>query len=129
MTADQTPVIQAHELGIRFLRYRRQRLSLREMLVKGESTSPRGAFWALRGVSFDVHEGEAVGLVGANGQGKSTLLKLIAGLEELSDGEIYVGGRLANYLKPSDRDVAMAFQNYALYPHMTVAANMAISMK
>jgi ABC-2 type transport system ATP-binding protein len=95
VTADQTPVISAHELGIRFLRNRRARLSLRELLYKGESTSPRGSFWALRGVSFDVHQGEAVGLVGANGQGKSTLLKLIAGVLLPDEGTVGVRGGVA----------------------------------
>src|SRR5262249_26011486 len=73
--------------------------------------------------------GEFIALLGPSGCGKSTLLKLIAGLEELSDGEIYVGGRLANYLKPSDRDVAMVFQNYALYPHMTVRENLGFPLR
>jgi ABC-2 type transport system ATP-binding protein len=95
VTADQTPVISAHELGIQFLRNRRARLSLRELLFKGESTSPRGSFWALRGVSFDVHQGEAVGLVGANGQGKSTLLKLIAGVLLPDEGTVGVRGGVA----------------------------------
>jgi ABC-2 type transport system ATP-binding protein len=95
VTTDQAPVIRAHELGIRFSRNRRQRLSLREMLFKGESTSPRGAFWALRDVSFDVREGEAVGLVGANGQGKSTLLKLIAGVLLPDEGGVGVRGGVA----------------------------------
>jgi len=95
VTADQTPVISAHELGIRFLRNRRARLSLREVLFKGESTSPRGSFWALRDVSFDVHQGEAVGLVGANGQGKSTLLKLIAGVLLPDEGTVGVRGGVA----------------------------------
>jgi ABC-2 type transport system ATP-binding protein len=95
VSADQSPVIRAHELGIRFLRNRRHRLSVREVLFKGESTSPRGSFWALRDVSFDVHEGEAVGLVGANGQGKSTLLKLIAGVLLPDEGTVGVRGGVA----------------------------------
>ncbi|HKG50496.1 MAG TPA: ABC transporter ATP-binding protein [Actinomycetales bacterium] len=95
MTADAAPVIEAKELGIRFLRNRRQRLSLREMLFKGESTSPRGSFWALRDVTFQVRQGEAVGLVGANGQGKSTLLKLIAGVLLPDEGKVAVRGGVA----------------------------------
>ena len=83
----------------------------------------------LAGVSLTIADGEFIALLGPSGCGKSTLLKLIAGLEELSAGEIYVGGRLANYLKPSDRDVAMVFQNYALYPHMTVRENIGFPLK
>jgi sn-glycerol 3-phosphate transport system ATP-binding protein len=88
-----------------------------------------GAVSVLTGVNLTIAEGEFIALLGPSGCGKSTLLKLIAGLEELSDGEIYVGGRLANYLKPSDRDVAMVFQNYALYPHMTVRENIGFPLK
>ncbi|MES1151820.1 MAG: sn-glycerol-3-phosphate ABC transporter ATP-binding protein UgpC [Dongia sp.] len=88
-----------------------------------------GAVSVLAGINLAIAEGEFIALLGPSGCGKSTLLKLIAGLEELSDGEIYVGGRLANYLKPSDRDVAMVFQNYALYPHMTVRENIGFPLK
>jgi ABC-type sugar transport system ATPase subunit len=88
-----------------------------------------GAVSVLTGVNLTIAEGEFIALLGPSGCGKSTLLKLIAGLEELSAGEIYVGGRLANYLKPSDRDVAMVFQNYALYPHMTVRENIGFPLK
>ena len=78
---------------------------------------------ALSTVDLDIEQGEFVVLLGPSGCGKSTLLKIIAGLEDATDGEVYIGGRLANYLRPGDRDVAMVFQNYALYPHMTVATN------
>jgi ABC-type sugar transport system ATPase subunit len=88
-----------------------------------------GAVSVLAGVNLTIADGEFIALLGPSGCGKSTLLKLIAGLEELSEGEIYVGGRLANYLKPSDRDVAMVFQNYALYPHMTVRENIGFPLK
>ena len=86
-------------------------------------------FWALKDVSFTVNRGDVVGILGRNGAGKSTLLKLIAGLEDSSEGDIYINGQLANYLRPKDRDVAMVFQNYALYPHMTVAENMGFSLR
>ena len=83
----------------------------------------------LRGVSIAIEDGEFVVLVGPSGCGKSTLLRMIAGLETITSGEIRIGGGVVNDLQPRDRDVAMVFQNYALYPHMTVAANMAFSLK
>jgi multiple sugar transport system ATP-binding protein len=82
-----------------------------------------GEVVALTTVDLDIEPGEFVVLLGPSGCGKSTLLKIIAGLEDATDGEVYIDGRLANYLRPGDRDVAMVFQNYALYPHMTVATN------
>jgi ABC-2 type transport system ATP-binding protein len=88
-------VIQAENLGIRFNRNRRRKLRVREMLLQGRSTAPRGSFWALRNVSFEVHEGESVGLVGANGCGKSTLLKLIAGVMIPDEGTAEVRAGVA----------------------------------
>jgi ABC-2 type transport system ATP-binding protein len=88
-------VIEVQDVGIQFLRNRRYRLSLREMLLKGKSTTPKGTFWALRNISFSVGEGEAVGLVGANGQGKSTLLKIIAGVLIPDEGNVVVNGGVA----------------------------------
>ncbi|KAA2212461.1 ABC transporter ATP-binding protein [Teichococcus oryzae] len=83
----------------------------------------------LHGVSVDIADGEFVVLVGPSGCGKSTLLRMIAGLENITAGEISIGGRVVNNVPPKDRDIAMVFQNYALYPHMTVRDNMAFSMK
>jgi multiple sugar transport system ATP-binding protein len=83
----------------------------------------------IHGVDIDIQDGEFVVLVGPSGCGKSTLLRMIAGLENITGGEIRIGDRVVNHLPPKARDVAMVFQNYALYPHMTVAANMAFSMK
>ncbi|HUL09316.1 MAG TPA: sn-glycerol-3-phosphate ABC transporter ATP-binding protein UgpC [Candidatus Acidoferrum sp.] len=103
-----------------------QRAPAIELLEVGKSY---GKTAVLSGINLAIAPGEFIALLGPSGCGKSTLLKLIAGLEELSDGEIYVGGRLANYLKPSDRDVAMVFQNYALYPHMTVRENLGFPLK
>ncbi|HID95100.1 MAG TPA: sn-glycerol-3-phosphate ABC transporter ATP-binding protein UgpC [Candidatus Latescibacteria bacterium] len=80
-------------------------------------------------ISFEVKDKEFVVLVGPSGCGKSTTLRLIAGLEELTEGEIYIDGRLVNDIPPKDRDIAMVFQNYALYPHMTVYHNMAFGLK
>ena len=83
----------------------------------------------LHGVNVTIEDGEFVVLVGPSGCGKSTLLRMIAGLENITSGEIRIGDRVVNNLPPKARDVAMVFQNYALYPHMTVAANMGFSMK
>jgi multiple sugar transport system ATP-binding protein len=83
----------------------------------------------IHGVNVMIADGEFVVLVGPSGCGKSTLLRMIAGLENISGGEIRIGERVVNNLPPKERDVAMVFQNYALYPHMTVGANMAFSMK
>ncbi|MCQ8782941.1 ABC transporter ATP-binding protein [Mangrovibrevibacter kandeliae] len=83
----------------------------------------------LHGVSIDIEDGEFVILVGPSGCGKSTLLRMIAGLEEVTAGDIRIGDRVVNDLAPKERDIAMVFQNYALYPHMTVAENMAFSLK
>ncbi|AWJ92769.1 ABC transporter ATP-binding protein (plasmid) [Azospirillum baldaniorum] len=82
----------------------------------------------LHGVSVDIADGEFVALVGPSGCGKSTLLRMIAGLEEAGEGEIRIGGRLVNDVPPKDRDIAMVFQNYALYPHMTVAQNLGFAL-
>jgi ABC-type sugar transport system ATPase subunit len=86
-------------------------------------TKRYGDFVALQGIDLDIAPGEFVVLLGPSGCGKSTLLKIIAGLEDASEGEVYINGQLANYLRPKERDVAMVFQNYALYPHMTVETN------
>ena len=88
-----------------------------------------GTVQVLHGVSIDIEDGEFVVLVGPSGCGKSTLLRMVAGLEEISRGEIAIGDRVVNNVPPKDRDIAMVFQNYALYPHMTVKENMAFSLK
>ncbi|KKB08863.1 ABC transporter ATP-binding protein [Devosia chinhatensis] len=88
-----------------------------------------GAVEILHGVSIDIADGEFVVLVGPSGCGKSTLLRMLAGLEEISGGEVAIDGRVVNALHPKERDIAMVFQSYALYPHMTVAQNMGFSLK
>jgi multiple sugar transport system ATP-binding protein len=88
-----------------------------------------GTTKVIHGINVEIADGEFVVLVGPSGCGKSTLLRMIAGLEEISGGTISIGEREVNRLPPKDRDVAMVFQNYALYPHMTVHDNMAFSLK
>jgi multiple sugar transport system ATP-binding protein len=83
----------------------------------------------IHGISFDISDGEFVVLVGPSGCGKSTLLRMLAGLEEISGGEMSIDGKVINDLDSKDRDIAMVFQSYALYPHMTVRDNMAFSLK
>src|SRR5271170_592478 len=83
----------------------------------------------IHGVSIDAADGEFIVIVGPSGCGKSTLLRMVAGLETISAGEIVIGDRVVNKLEPKDRDIAMVFQNYALYPHMSVAQNMAYALK
>jgi multiple sugar transport system ATP-binding protein len=88
-----------------------------------------GALDIIHGADLGIHDGEFVVLVGPSGCGKSTLLRMIAGLETITGGTIRIGGRVVNDLDPKDRDIAMVFQNYALYPHMTVATNMGFSLE
>jgi multiple sugar transport system ATP-binding protein len=86
-------------------------------------------FEAVKDFNLDVRDGEFMILVGPSGCGKSTALRMVAGLEEISDGDLVIGGRRVNELAPRDRDIAMVFQNYALYPHMTVRENMGFALK
>ena len=87
-----------------------------------------GAAHIIRGVDIDIEDGQFAVLVGPSGCGKSTLLRMIAGLEQISEGQVLIGGRVVNDMMPKERDIAMVFQNYALYPHMTVRDNMAFSL-
>ena len=87
-----------------------------------------GEVEVLHGVSIDIPDGSFTVLVGPSGCGKSTLLRMVAGLEDISDGEVEIAGRVVNHVPPKERDIAMVFQNYALYPHMTVRDNMAFSL-
>jgi multiple sugar transport system ATP-binding protein len=88
-----------------------------------------GSTAVIHGVNVDIEDGEFVILVGPSGCGKSTLLRMIAGLETISEGQIRIGDRVVNHLQPKDRDIAMVFQNYALYPQMTVAQNMGFALE
>jgi ABC-type dipeptide/oligopeptide/nickel transport system ATPase subunit len=97
-------------------------------VVKRYGHGPK-ANQVIHGVSADVADGEFIVIVGPSGCGKSTLLRMVAGLEEISGGQISIGGRVVNDVEPADRDIAMVFQNYALYPHMSVFDNMAYGLK
>jgi len=88
-----------------------------------------GSTKVIHGIGFDIKDGEFMVLVGPSGCGKSTLLRMLAGLEEISAGTIAIDGKVVNDMESKDRDIAMVFQSYALYPHMTVAANMGFSLK
>jgi sn-glycerol 3-phosphate transport system ATP-binding protein len=88
-----------------------------------------GGFEAIKGIDFEVGDGQFCVLVGPSGCGKSTLLRMVAGLETITGGEIDIGGRVVNQVEPADRDIAMVFQNYALYPHMSVYNNMAYGLR
>ena len=92
-------------------------------------TKNYGTTKVMHGISFDVADGEFVALVGPSGCGKSTLLRMIAGLEDITSGSVSIAGRVVNAVEPKERDIAMVFQNYALYPHMTVRENMGFSLR
>src|SRR5216117_3885283 len=98
-------------------------VSLRKVVKRFDDTE------AVRGIDLDIADKEFVVLVGPSGCGKSTTLRMIAGLEEISAGEIAVDGEVVNDVPPKDRDMAMVFQNYALYPHMTVYENMSFGLR
>jgi sn-glycerol 3-phosphate transport system ATP-binding protein len=99
------------------------------LALKGVRKTYDGQQYVLHGIDVDIADGEFVVLVGPSGCGKSTLLRMIAGLESVSEGDISIGGTVVNRHEPKDRGIAMVFQNYALYPHMTVAQNMGYALK
>jgi sn-glycerol 3-phosphate transport system ATP-binding protein len=103
-------------------------ISLRNV-EKTYAPGSKGAVKVIHGVDAEIPDGEFIVIVGPSGCGKSTLLRMVAGLEEITGGEISIGGRVVNRLEPSERDIAMVFQNYALYPHMSVYDNMAYGLK
>src|SRR3954471_24638870 len=92
-------------------------------------TKSFGRVQVIKGVDLDIHEREFVVFVGPSGCGKSTLLRLVAGLEDISSGRLFIDGKVVNELTPAERGIAMVFQSYALYPHMTVLENMAFGLK
>ncbi len=100
-----------------------------DLQLKGIYKKYAGNVTAVSDFSLDIGDKEFIILVGPSGCGKSTTLRMIAGLEEITEGELYIGGKLMNDVAPKDRDIAMVFQNYALYPHMSVYENMAFGLK
>jgi sn-glycerol 3-phosphate transport system ATP-binding protein len=102
-------------------------ISIRNV-VKRYGVGPK-ANQVIHGVAAEIADGEFIVIVGPSGCGKSTLLRMVAGLEEITEGQIAIGGRVVNDVEPADRDIAMVFQNYALYPHMSVFDNMAYGLK
>ncbi len=100
-----------------------------DLQLKGIYKRYAGGVTAVSDFTLDIEDKEFIILVGPSGCGKSTTLRMIAGLEEISEGELYIGGKLVNDVAPKDRDIAMVFQSYALYPHMTVHDNMAFALK
>jgi ABC-type sugar transport system ATPase subunit len=107
---------------------RNQEIKMADVTLRGISKS-FGSVHVIHSVDLDIKDGEFVVLVGPSGCGKSTLLRMIAGLESISDGELSIGDAVVNELSPKDRDIAMVFQSYALYPHMSVRENMGFSLR
>src|SRR5918999_1777209 len=100
-----------------------------EIQFKGITKRYPDGFEAVKAIDLEIGDGEFMILVGPSGCGKSTALRMIAGLEDISEGDLIIGGERVNDLAPRDRDIAMVFQNYALYPHMTVRENMGFALK
>src|SRR4030043_1779916 len=99
------------------------------VLLKNVTKIYEGGSVAVKNVTLEINDKEFLVCVGPSGCGKSTVLRMIAGLEEITKGEIYIGDKLVNDVPAKDRDIAMVFQNYALYPHMNVYTNMAFGLK
>jgi len=104
-------------------------VNLRDLVKIYPASGKNPAFKAVKQINLDIRDREFMVLVGPSGCGKSTTLRMVAGLEEITDGEILIAGRVVNNVQPKNRDIAMVFQNYALYPHMTVFDNMAFGLK
>jgi len=100
-----------------------------DLKLSNVGKSYSGGVMAVSGVNVDIEDGEFIVLVGPSGCGKSTILRMIAGLEDISEGDVEIAGRVVNALEPGERDIAMVFQNYALYPHMSVRRNMEYGLK
>jgi sn-glycerol 3-phosphate transport system ATP-binding protein len=104
-------------------------ISMANVALRNVHKTYPGGVEAIKGIDFEVGDGQFCVLVGPSGCGKSTLLRMVAGLETITGGDIDIGGRIVNQVEPADRDIAMVFQNYALYPHMSVYNNMAYGLR
>src|SRR6266705_1706182 len=104
-------------------------ISMANVALRNVHKTYPGGVEAIKGINFEVGDGQFCVLVGPSGCGKSTLLRMVAGLETITGGDIDIGGRIVNQVEPAERDIAMVFQNYALYPHMTVYNNMAYGLR
>src|SRR5690606_16385839 len=111
--------------GEGFRRIPRWKLQMADVILRNIRKTYPGGVEAIKGVDVAIGDGQFCVLVGPSGCGKSTLLRMVAGLETVTDGTIEIGGRTVNDIEPAERDIAMVFQNYALYPHMSVYNNMA----
>ena len=100
-----------------------------EVILKGIKKIYDGGVTAVHDVNLHIKDKEFIVLVGPSGCGKSTTLRMVAGLEDISEGELYIDGKLCNNVEPKDRDITMVFQSYALYPHMTVRDNLGFALK
>ena len=100
-----------------------------EIILRDICKSYENGFQAVKNFNLEIEKGELVVFVGPSGCGKSTTLRMIAGLEDISDGELWIGDKLVNYLEPKERDLAMVFQSYALYPQMNIYDNIAFSLQ
>ena len=100
-----------------------------EVVLKNLKKRYPNGFEAVKGVDLEIRSGEFIALLGPSGCGKTTTLRMVAGLESISEGELWIGGRCVNDVAPRDRGVAMVFQSYALYPHMPVFENMAFGLR
>jgi multiple sugar transport system ATP-binding protein len=107
----------------------RERIKVANLSLRHIKKVYPGNVAAVKDFNMEIEHKEFIVLVGPSGCGKTTTLRMIAGLEEITEGELYIGDKLVNDVAPKDRDIAMVFQNYALYPHMTVYENMAFGLK
>lgn len=107
----------------------KEEIDMANLVLKNINKIYPNGFHAVKDFQIDIEDKEFIIFVGPSGCGKSTVLRMIAGLEDISSGELYIGDKLCNDVEPKDRDIAMVFQNYALYPHMTVAQNIAFGLK